>query len=140
MNKVRAGFTLVELLVAILILSIGLVGLASTMAAMTRWQMLSASRAEMTLLADGKLERLRAAGAVLSPDTAELRIGGSVDTPADPHTDIVVGPSSRRFVLLWSVAAGPATTRDVRLRVRPEVDVPQTPAKLDFATLIALKQ
>lgn len=136
--KRERGFTLVELVVAMVIITIGLLGMASSMATMTRWQVLSASRAEMSLLADGKLEQLRAASATRSLDTVQLAVGGSVDYPTAPHTANVVGSGGRQYVLLWSVVAGPGPTRNVQLRVRPEVDVPQTPAKLDFATLIVL--
>ena len=132
----EGGFTLVELMIAVVILVTGLLGLASGMAAMTRYQALSAARAEMTLLADSKLEQLRAAATALTLDTAQLSIGGSLTTPTPLHTDTVVGPGGRSYVRLWSVQAGPSTTRDLRLRIEPEVDVPQTPARLDFAALI----
>lgn len=137
--KRESGFTLIELLIAMVIMTIGLLGLASSMATIMRWQQLSASRAEMTLLADGKLEQLRGAGSVMSADVTELAIGGSVLTPAEPHTDNVVGSGGRPYVLAWSVAAGPGGTRNVQMRIKPTVDVPNTPAKMDFSTLIALK-
>jgi prepilin-type N-terminal cleavage/methylation domain-containing protein len=133
------GFTLVELVVAMVILTIGLLGLASSMATLTRWQALSASRAEMSLLADGKLEQLRGAASVMSAGISELAIGGSVDTGAEPWTDNVVGPNGRQYVLLWSVAAGPGTTRNVQLRIKPVVDAPTTPKKIDFNTLIVFR-
>ena len=130
------GFTLVELMIAVVILTMGLLGLASGTATMTRYQAQSSARAEMTLLADSKVEQLRAAATVLTPDTVQLQIGGSVTTPTALHTDTLVGPSGRVYVRLWSVQAGPSATRDLRLRIQPEVVVPQTPARLDFAALI----
>ena len=133
------GFTLVELVVAMVILTIGLLGLASSMATLTRWQALSASRAEMSLLADGKLEQLRGAASVMSAGISELAIGGSVSTAVEPWTDPVVGPNGRQYVLLWSVAAGPGSTRSVQLRIKPAVDAPTTPKKIDFNTLIVFR-
>jgi prepilin-type N-terminal cleavage/methylation domain-containing protein len=137
--KRERGFTLVELVVAMVILTIGLLGLASSMATLTRWQALSSSRAEMTLLADGKLEQLRGAASVMSSGISELAIGGSVDVAAEPWTDAVLGPDGRQYVLLWSVAAGPGATRSVQLRIKPAVDVPTTPKKIDFNTLIVFR-
>jgi prepilin-type N-terminal cleavage/methylation domain-containing protein len=142
MNKFRkeSGFTLVEMLIVIIVLSIGLVGLASAMVSMTQYQLLAASRAEMTQLADSKLEQLGGAAAAANGDTIQLKIGGSLTTAAAPHTSTATGSSGRTYVMLWTVAAGPGTSRDVVLRIKPQVDVPQTPAKLDFSTLIAFRQ
>lgn len=137
--KREKGFTLVELLIAMVIMTVGLLGLASSMATIMRWQQLSAARAEMTMLADGKLEQLRGAGAVKSADVTELAIGGSVDAAAEPYTDAVAGSQGRSYVLLWRVTAGPGGTRNVEMRVKPTVDRPTTPKQLDFSTLIALK-
>jgi hypothetical protein len=39
---------------------------------------------------------------------------------------------------LWQVQVGPGGTRQVTLRVRPQVDDARTPAQLDFTTLIQI--
>lgn len=132
----EGGFTLIELMLAIIVLTVGLMGLASAMASLTRYQELANARAEMTLLADSKLEQLRQAASHRTVDTLQLTTGGSMVTPTAQHVDSIVGRAGRRYVRLWEVVAGPGGTRDVTLRIRPLVDEPRTPARLDFKTLI----
>lgn len=58
----RAGFTLVELVVAIVILSVGLLGLASTAAVVTRQMGGGAQQTIAANLATARFESLRAGG------------------------------------------------------------------------------
>lgn len=140
MVRLESGFTLPELLIGLTILTVGLVGLASVMAGVTRYQELATNRNEMTLLADSKLERLRAAATTNTTDTLELALGGSVTMPTAHHVDTVTSGRGRRFVRLWQVTAGPTGggTRSVTLRIRPLVDERRTPARLDFMTIILI--
>jgi prepilin-type N-terminal cleavage/methylation domain-containing protein len=129
------GFTLIELMLAIIVVVVGLLGIASTMASMTRYQDLSAARTDMTALADNRLEQLRAAAATRTVDTLRLEIGGSLTVATAPFTDTVT-ERGRTYVLLWLVAAGVGGTRDVTLRIQPLVDDQRTPRLIDFRTLI----
>jgi prepilin-type N-terminal cleavage/methylation domain-containing protein len=70
----QSGFSLVELMLAIIVLSVGLLGLASTMMTMTRFQDLSAAQADMTALGDHKIEQLRVAATYQTADIAQLNI------------------------------------------------------------------
>ena len=128
----ESGFTLPELLIALTILTVGLLGLASVMAGVTRYQELATNRNDMTLLADSKLERLRAAATTRTTDTLELALG--------QHVDTVTSARGRRFVRLWHVTAGPTGggSRSVTLRIRPLVDERRTPRQLDFMTIILI--
>jgi Tfp pilus assembly protein PilV len=137
MRQPESGFTLVELMFAIVMLVLGVLALASTMASMTRYQDLSAAHADMTALGDHKLEQLRVAATDRTADTMQLVPGGSITVPTAQHVDTVV-ERGRTFIRLWAVAAGPAGTRQVTLRVRPQVDDVRTPSQLDFSTLIQL--
>lgn len=132
------GFTLIELMLSIVILVVGLLGLASAMASMTRYQDLAGGRAEMTLLADAKLEDLRGKAAANPPDSTQLAIGGSLTAPTALHVDTVTGRGGRRYLRLWTVADGPGGTRDLTLRVQPIVDDRRTPARLQFTTQIII--
>ena len=133
----ESGFTLVELMLAIIVLTVGLLGLASTMASMTRYQDLSAVHADMTALGDHKIEQLRVAATYMTADTMQLVIGGSLTVPTAPYTDTQV-ERGRTFIRLWQVQAGPGGTRQVTLRVQPVVDDARTPSRLDFTTLIQI--
>lgn len=131
----EAGFTLIELALSIIVLTVGVLGLATTMASMTRYQDLSAAHADMTALATNKIEQLRAAASTFHADTVQLVVGGSLAVPTAPYTDTVT-ERGRTYVRLWVVTAGPGGTRNVTLRVQPLVDDVRTPAQLEFATLI----
>jgi prepilin-type N-terminal cleavage/methylation domain-containing protein len=133
----ESGFTLIELMLAIIVLSVGLLGLASTMASMTRYQDLSAAHADMTALADNRLEQLRVAASYRTADTMQLVPGGDLTTPTAPYTATIM-ERGRSYVLTWVVVAGPGGTRNVTLRVAPLVDDVRTPARLEFATLIQM--
>lgn len=134
-----AGFTLVELLIALIIFSVAVLGLASSMAAITRYQMLATNRGEMILVADSKLDELRAAGQGRTADTVQLVVGGSITTATAPYADTVTSGRGIPFAILWQVAAGPAGSRLVTLRAEPLVDSPRTPRAMDFTTLINLQ-
>jgi type II secretory pathway pseudopilin PulG len=131
----RDGFTLIELMLSIVMLVVGLLAMATTMASMMRYQDLSAARTDMTALADNKFEQLRAAASTRTVDTLQLAIGGSLTIPTAQHVDTLT-ERGRTYVRLWVVAAGPGGTRDVRLRIQPLVDEPRTPAQIDFRTMI----
>jgi prepilin-type N-terminal cleavage/methylation domain-containing protein len=130
----EAGFTLVELLLAIIVLTVGLLGMASTMASMIRYQDLSAVQADMTALGDHKIEQLRV---VAMHTPALLAPGGSLTVPTAQYVDTLV-ERGRTFIRLWTVAAGPGGAQQVTVRVRPQVDDARTPAQLDFNTLIQI--
>jgi prepilin-type N-terminal cleavage/methylation domain-containing protein len=132
-----AGFTIVELLIALVVLAVGLLAVASGMASVSRRQELATSRAEMLHLADAKFEQLRAAAMSRTADTVQLGIGGSTTSPQPAHADTAMG-RGRSYVRLWGVTAGPSGSRRVTLRVRPMRDDPRTPARLEIATLILI--
>jgi prepilin-type N-terminal cleavage/methylation domain-containing protein len=133
----ESGFTLVELLLAIIVLSVGLLGLASTMVSMTRYQDLAAAHSDMTALGDHKIEQLRVIATYSTADTMQLVVGGSTTVPTLQHVDTLV-ERGRTYIRLWQVVAGPGGTRQVNLRVRPMVDDVRTPARVDFTTLIQM--
>lgn len=132
------GFTLIELMLSIVILVVGLLGLASAMASMTRYQDLAGARAEMTLLADAKLEDLRGKAAANPPDSTQIAVGGSLTNPVALHADTVTGRGGRRYLRLWAVVDGPGGTRALTLRIQPMVDSRRTPAMLQFTTQIII--
>jgi prepilin-type N-terminal cleavage/methylation domain-containing protein len=134
-----AGFTLVELMLGIIVLVVGLLGLASTMVSMTRYQDLAAAHADMTALGDHKLEQLRVIATYPTADTMQLVVGGSVNAPTAPYADSLT-ERGRVYIRQWQVQAGPGGTRQVNLRVRPRVDDARTPAQLDFSTLIQIQR
>jgi prepilin-type N-terminal cleavage/methylation domain-containing protein len=138
-GRARRGFSLPELMLSIVILSVGVLALAGSMAAMMRYQQLASNRADMIGLADSKLEDLRGAGVSQSADTVQLAAGGSLTSSTALHCDTLTSVRGRTFYRRWLVAAGPVTsTRDVQLRIVPQLDDRTTPSRVDVHTMVIL--
>ena len=132
----RAGFTLVELTVAMVVLVVGILSLAGLMVPIIARQTFGATVSEMTTVAESKLEELRAASLLKSADTTEVTIGGSLTSSQTGHFDSQVSPLGRTYLRRWEVAAGPADARVVTLRVLPAGATRFTPAPMDFHTML----
>ena len=129
---------LIELMIAIILISVGLLGLASLSVAVMRFEELASNRNEMVLLADSKLEELRGAARTRSADTLQLEIGGSLSTPTALHVDTIPSGHGVRFVRTWKVEAGPAGSRLVRMRISALHQNGRSPRFIDFTTLILI--
>lgn len=138
-RRPRRGFSLPELMLAIVVLAIGVLALAGTMLALMRYQELASNRAEMVSFGDSKLEDLRGAGVSQSADTVQLAVGGSLTSAAALHCDTLTSARGRVYYRLWQVAAGPVpSTRDVQLRVVPQVKDRVTPVRVDVHTMVII--
>jgi prepilin-type N-terminal cleavage/methylation domain-containing protein len=135
----EGGFTLIELMIAIVVIVVGVLGISSSMATMTRTQDITAARADMAALADNKFEQLRGfAGAVnRTADTLQLVPGGSITVATAGYNDVVT-ERGRTYVRMWLVTAGVGGTRNVTLRIQPQVATTRTPMSRDFHTLITM--
>lgn len=129
---------LIELMIAIVLIAVGLLGLASLSLSVMRLEELAANRNEMVLLADSKLEELRAAARTQSADTVMLVIGGSMTTPMPMYVDTVSSGRNVTFIRLWEVTAGPAESRLVTMRIRSLLQDGRSPKFIDFSTLILI--
>jgi prepilin-type N-terminal cleavage/methylation domain-containing protein len=135
----QAGFTLIELMIAIIVITVGILGISGGMATMMRRQDDTAMRADMAALADSKFEDLRGiAGAIpRTADTMQLVPGGSVNAPTAGYND-VISERGRNYVRLWAVTVGVGGARQVILRIQPQVAGPSAPPARDFVTLITM--
>ena len=128
------GFSLVEMIVAIMILSIGVLGMASLMTAVTRSETRATGRIEATEVLESKIEELRAVAAAGTSDTIQLALGGSLTTAQANHADTTSSGSGRSFVRLWLVEAGPGRTRKVTVRAEPRDEGLFDPPAVDVTT------
>lgn len=131
-----AGFTLIEIIVAMFILSIGVLGMASILAGTSRRHERSVSHADLTAAAESKLEDLRSASALGSADTVELAEGGSLTTSEADHADSLRTPEARWILRRWTVEDGPGGTRAVTVRVRPAEVARNDHNALDLSSLV----
>ncbi len=134
-NTPRDGFTIVELIIAVFILSVGIIGLAGSMMHAGTIQRLGLSRVEMTSLAESKIEDLHSK-AVSQTDTLHITLGGSLTSSTTDHWDQVTSAAGRSYRRRWVVTTGPAGSRDVTLRIEPLSLGRGEVSSLDFSTLL----
>ncbi len=137
----RQGFGLIELMIAIMMLTVGMLGMASLMASSMKRQRLSNSRTEMTSIAEAKLEELRSYTMTPSADPlrARLAVGGSLTTPIANYSDSSLALNGRWYMRRWQVSTGVAATRRVDVRVLPRTPVAFDVRSLDFSTLMVFQ-
>ena len=138
----RSGFGLIELMVAIVVLGVGMLGLASMMAGALRRDRLTTSRMEVTALGEAKFEELRAYGALNYTDAlrARLNAGGSLTSVVNNYADSVTALNGRMYYRRWLIANATAlNTRRVTLRVTPKTPLRYDTKSMDFTTLVVLQ-
>ena len=138
MSSNERGFTLVEVLISMVILTVALVSLAEMMAITLRMQQLGRNDTAAARLGQDKLDQLMAA----EFDTAaSIQIGGSIEADVDNYNDASLDadgdPSG--FTRRWRVDAGPdgsADLREVTVRVIPTQFDRRTNTEFEITTII----
>ena len=106
------GFTLVEVLVAMVIFVFGMVAVATLMIEGTRLQSFSQNSTNGSALVKARIERLE----LLDDSDPERAVGGSLTADLADHFEL---PTGSAFVVRWTVAAGPAGTQDLTVAALP---------------------
>lgn len=115
----RAGFSLVETMVGMLVGTVALLALAGVMASTLNVRSVSLSRMELTSLGESKLDQLRSHAALPNADTMKLSVGGSLTSDVTDHAEQITNARGRTYAVRWVVAPGLNGTRDVTVRVAP---------------------
>jgi type IV pilus assembly protein PilV len=129
------GFTLVEAMVAMVILTIGLVSLAELLAVSLRLQQLGRNETSAVRLAQDKLDWLETQSFTALPPIAAIAIGGSLTANVTDYNDSEVPGYRRR----WLVEAGPDGDPDLRqvtIRVIPDNADRRTASPYDLISII----
>lgn len=116
------GFSLVELMVALSIFSFGVLAAVALLGAGYRYEGRAQLDTQLTVLAEIKIEELRAIAGTDLADTVMLVPGGDLDSDAVGYSE-TAELDGRMFTRRWRVVTGPAGTRQVTVRVVP-VDAP----------------
>jgi prepilin-type N-terminal cleavage/methylation domain-containing protein len=135
-----SGFSLVEMVVAVLILSIGVLGMSTVMGTIAASETRATLRIETTEIVQNKLEEIRAIASSRTADTVILAVGGSLTTPQANHVDTTRSAGGRRFIRLWTAAAGPGGSRIVTVRGETFDTSPSGVRPVDLTTNVLIDE
>jgi prepilin-type N-terminal cleavage/methylation domain-containing protein len=131
------GFTLIEVLIATVIMTVGLVALAQMMAITVRMQMLGRNETIAVRTAQQKLDELVSFQSQWTT-APQIAIGGDLDTDAQDYSDTVAG-----FRRRWRVVAGPVDPisdpgdlRIVTVRVIPQTADTRLAATIELTSML----
>ena len=114
MNRIRPnGFTLLEVLIALLVFSLGLMGLAGLMVVSVKTNHSAYLRTQATFLAQGMADRMRAN--VLGLWNANYNLNSTTVPPAKPAAATITAIGSIQDCLTTSCAYNDVATRDLQI-------------------------
>lgn len=133
-SRSEAGFTLVEVVIAMLIFTIGILSMAQLMAVTLRMQALGRNQTSAVRLAQDKLDQLMSLNFDTSPEV-QLTGEDSLNSDVENYFDTDVEGFTRR----WQIDAGPDGNPDLRqitIRVIPDVSDRRTTANYELMSII----
>ena len=140
MSSNERGFTLAEVVVAMFVCVVGLMGMAQMLAVTLRMQQLGRNSASAVRMAQDKIDELSSmnfADAVLSPS---VQCGGSLTANVTNYNDVpTVGGQAQPYRRRWLVQAGPDADpqlRQVTVRVIPDIANRTTNAQYELVSVI----
>ena len=144
MSSNERGFTVIEVLIAMIILTVALVSMAELMAVTLRLQQLGRNQTSAVRLAQDKIDELMSrTWGVASP---QMDLGGSLTADVANHFDtppVVPGAASLNYRRRWTVADGPVDApvapgklRIITVRVIPVVTDRRTYTPTDLTTIV----
>ena len=133
-NTNERGFTLVEVLVATVILVIGLVAMAELMAITLRMQMLGKNETAAIRLIQSKMDELVAVS-FTGTNAASVAVGGSLTTDVSTYNDTPAGSGFKRRWQITAIA-GETTVRTLTVTIIPTVNDRRTNAQVQLSTII----
>ncbi len=124
------GFTLIEVLITMVILTIAMVSMAELMAITVRMQMMGRNETAAIRLAQSKVDELVA----VNFTNASVAVGGSLTTNVATYNDAPANGFARR----WAIAAiaGETRVRSLTVRVTPTVNDRRTNGVVELTTII----
>jgi prepilin-type N-terminal cleavage/methylation domain-containing protein len=130
------GFTLIEVLIAMVILTVGLVSMAELMAITLRMQMMGRNETIAVRLVQSKIDELVALDFDNLPSSALVAVSpaNSLDTDVAGYNDDPDPDFHRRWQI--SAVAGETRIRTLTVRVIPDIVDRRTNAQIELTTII----
>ncbi|MEO7157130.1 MAG: prepilin-type N-terminal cleavage/methylation domain-containing protein [Vicinamibacterales bacterium] len=125
------GFTLIEVLIAMVIMTVALVSMAELMAVMLRMQMMGRNETAAVRLIQSKIDEVVN---VSFTTTTLANVGGSLTSDVTNFFDTPANGFKRR----WQITAitGETKVRNLTVRVIPTVTDSRTTAQIELSTII----
>lgn len=127
----EGGFTLVEVLIAMVILTIALVALAGLMAITLRMQMLGRNETAAVRLIQSKVDQIVN---VSFTTTTLADVGGSLTADVASYNDTPANGFKRRWLI--EAIAGETKVRRLTVRIIPTINDRRTNAEVELSTII----
>ncbi len=128
------GMALMEVLIAVGILTVGLLGSAQLLVVTTQTHMLARETTDATRLTQAKVEQLMKANFGTDPS---VQISGVSPDPLEQNVTSYFDMPTLSYTRRWRVAAGPtATTRIVTIRLVPTQTDLRMAKEVEITTLI----
>ena len=124
------GFMLIEVLIAMVILTIAMVSMAELMAITVRMQMMGRNETAAIRLAQSKVDELVAVNFA----NATVAVGGSLTTNVATYNDAPANGFARRWRI--QAIAGETRVRTLTVRVTPTVNDRRTNGVVELTTII----
>ncbi len=114
-NRAERGFTLIEVMIAMVVLMVGLVSVVGISGYVSRANTVSNTMSVLATAAQDQVDRMRAIlWTIKSDKDARLSVGGSLDENEANHHEIVADSAMGDLIVRWKVVEGPGTTGDMR--------------------------
>lgn len=137
MNSDQRGFTLMEVVVAMLVCVVGLVAMAQMLAVTLRMQQLGRNSTQAVRLAQDKIDELSSMSFTTAP---QVQCGGSLDEDTEDYNDVpVLDGTSQPYRRRWLVQAGPdgdPQLRQVTVRVIPDVQHRNQATQVELVSIL----
>ena len=114
--QLERGFSLIEMMVAIVVISFGLGSIVGISAYVSRANGISNTLSVLTTAAQDQADILRGAVWTVAVEDPKLTVGGNVDYDSSDtsHRTTITDTPVGTLNVSWKVIAGPATTGDMR--------------------------
>jgi prepilin-type N-terminal cleavage/methylation domain-containing protein len=125
------GFTLIEVLIAMIIMTVALVSMAELMAVMLRMQMMGRNETAAVRMIQSKIDEIVN---VNFTTTTVANVGGSLSSDVASYFDTPANGVTRR----WQIEAisGETKVRKLTVRVIPTIPDRRTNAQVELTTVI----
>lgn len=130
------GFTMIELLIAMAILSVGLVSIVAISAYVSRTNSISSTLSVLATAAQSQVDTLRGAVWTTTFEDTRLAVGGSLTSDVANHNATKTGTPAGDLKVRWQVRQG--ATADLRYLTIKVVQTQITPGMADGITVTTI--